>query len=86
MHLRSTAGEIMSEPDLTPTFVVMCPCGGWVGVAVDPPEQSRENAKSVGRWMRAGFRIEKRTVDNIWTGIEMCNCNRRRKMKQKDLF
>lgn len=70
--------------DLTPCFAAMCKCGGWVGVAVDIPQCARENSRSVAKWMRDGFKIEKVTVQSIRDGsCAMCECSRG---KQKKLF
>ena len=70
----------MDNRDLTPVFAAMCSCDGWIGVAVDEPRFAKENAKSVAAWMRAGFRIEKITVNDVRTGtIPMCKCERRKK-------
>jgi hypothetical protein len=71
----------MSE--LTPCFVALCKCGGWIAVAVDEPRYIKHNAKEVASWIRDGLIVEKRTVGQIRTGEGMCEC---RRDKQKGLF
>jgi hypothetical protein len=76
--------ERLKDKDLTPCFAAMCQCGGWVGVTVDVPEHARDNAKEVARWMRAGFRIDKITVQSVRDGSSrMCECNREKKKTAK---
>ena len=78
----------MSDNDQTSCFTAFCKCGGWIGTAVDKPEYANENAKSVGRWMRAGYRIEKVPVCDIRSSAtRMCDCPRTNKRnKQKEMF
>jgi hypothetical protein len=72
--------SLPTEPNLTPVFAGICPCGGWIAVIVDTPEHAARNAKEVSRLMRQGFRIDKITVDDVRTGrAVMCECERRKK-------
>ncbi len=73
--------------NITPVFAAMCTCGGWVAVAVEDPKYIYDNAKYVASWIRAGYRIEKRTVEDFRTGrVKMCECDHRTVKRQKELF
>ncbi len=70
----------------TPVFVAMCTCGGWVGVAVQDPKYIYDNAKFVASWIRAGYRIDKVTVDDIRSrNISPCKCERKTR-QQRNLY
>jgi hypothetical protein len=62
---------------MTPCFAAFCQCGNVIGLAVDEPKYAKENAKSVGKWMRDGFRIEKIICDDVHSGkVKLCKCQR----------
>jgi hypothetical protein len=68
----------------TPCFVALCECGGWKAVMVDVPEMAKDNAKEIGKLMRAGFSIEKRKVYQIRSGESpICKCPRKQDKQRK---
>jgi len=50
-------------------------CGCFVGVTVDQPENTERVANDVAGWIRAGYHIERRTVEEVramdW---KVCKC------------
>lgn len=39
-------------------YVAIAPCGCCHAIAVDGPEEQKENAKSVADWIKRGSRVE----------------------------
>jgi len=50
-------------------------CGHAVGATVDLPEHTKHIARDVARWLKAGYTIERRTVEQVramdW---KVCKC------------
>ena len=52
-------------------------------MAVDSPEQKKDNAKHLARWIRAGLTIERWTIEKVRQDAVSCKCLK--KPQQKEL-
>ena len=69
-----------------PCYVAKCrKCNGWVGVTVDSPkDKTNDIAEDVSRWIKAGYYIERLTVDQFKDPANLiCECH---KNKQRQMF
>lgn len=46
-------------------YIAKCKCGGMVMAVVDLPEHKKDTAKEVASCLRAGFEIERMTVEEV---------------------
>lgn len=60
------------------SYIGRCKCGQVVAATVDTPEYQRENAKEVGKWMRAGLTIERHPVEYVREHFGICTCPQKR--------
>jgi hypothetical protein len=66
------------QRDQQATFVAFGSCGHVVACAVDTPEMTEENGRDVGRWIKAGLRIEKMKAIDV-RAQKFCDCKRKPK-------
>lgn len=61
-------------------YVGIKSCGHMVAAAVDRPENAKDNAKEVAKWMRSGLTIERRPVEDVRTQLQFCKCEKAAKL------
>jgi hypothetical protein len=70
------------ESGKAPSYKATCNvCGGIVGAAVITADHTADTAKYVASWIRAGFRLDTVTVQEIREGA-WCKCVRRRQKRR----
>jgi hypothetical protein len=62
---------------VTDAYIALRPCGCIVGAVVDNPEHSKDVAKDVAEFIRAGCRIERRTNEEVRTQPWKCPAHQR---------
>jgi hypothetical protein len=58
-------------------YVGKAPCGCYLFASVDNPERAKENAKEIGKLIRAGWTIEKQTCQWVRDGNLNFDCPHR---------
>jgi hypothetical protein len=67
-------------------YIAKCKCGGMVMAVVDLPDTKKAAAKEVASCLRAGFEIERITVEEVKI-IPFCkNHGKCEEQKESDLF
>ena len=55
-------------------YVGFCKCGSLVAAVVDDPSHRKQTAEDVGEFIIAGYRVERRSVEEVRITLQFCEC------------
>lgn len=61
-------------------------CGCVVAAAVDDPRWTKDTAKDVAKWMKAGLTIERKPVEWVREKLNFCDCGKKTAPLEPSLF